>query len=77
MAIMKFNSRVKYKEAYHNGLEPFEVDEADVAELQKAGGVLIVEPKGEPEPEKPEEAPEPEKPEDVPKPKGRKKSAGD
>ena len=77
MATMKFNSRVKYKEAYHNGLEPFEVDEADVAELQKAGGVLIVEPKGEPEPEKPEEAPEPEKPEDVPKPKGRKKSAGD
>lgn len=77
MATMKFNSRVKYKEVYHNGLEPFEVDEADVAELQKAGGVLIVEPKGEPEPEKPEEAPEPEKPEDVPKPKGRKKSAGD
>lgn len=66
--MMKFNSRVKYKGAYYKGLEPFEVDEADVATLQAAGGVLIVEAEAQSEPERPEEAP---------KPKGRKKSAGD
>lgn len=43
MPRMKFNTRVKYNNAYHNALEPFDVNDADVPELQGEGGVLIVE----------------------------------
>ncbi len=68
MPPMKFNTRIKYKGAIYNGLEPFEVEEADVAEMQMAGGVILEEPK-------PEEPPKAEN--EAPKPKGKKKPAGD
>ena len=42
MPKMKFNTRVKYKNNYYKALEPFEVDCADVQELQEQGGVVIV-----------------------------------
>ena len=63
---MKFNTRVKYNNAYHNALEPFEVEEADVQELQRMGGVLIAETTNE----------DPKAPEN-PKKRGKKKAAGD
>lgn len=70
MPKMKFNTRIKYKGTVHKGLEPFEVDDADVKELQHRGGVLIVEK----EHDKPK-ALEPEKtPDENQKPKGKEKS---
>lgn len=45
MPRMQFNTRVKYNNAYHNALEPFNVDNADVPELQSEGGILITENK--------------------------------
>lgn len=79
MPKMKFNTRVKYKGTVYKGLEPFDVDEADVSELQTRGGVLIVEseqPKPKDEALQTEGAQE-EKPGEAPKPKGKKKAAGD
>ena len=79
MPKMKFNTRIKYKDVVHKGLEPFDVDEADVPELQTRGGVLIVEseqPKPKDEAPKPDDAQE-EKPGEVSKPKGKKKAAGE
>lgn len=76
MPVMKFNTRIKYKGAVHKGLEPFDVDAADVAEMQARGGVLIVES----EPPKPK-ANAPDKAQDKPdenqKSRGKKKAAGD
>jgi hypothetical protein len=82
MPKMKFNTCIKYKDAYHKGLEPFEVDESDVAEMQKYGGVIISESKSKAKP-KPDREDKPEdedkvedKPEDSRK-RGKKKAAGD
>ena len=41
--LMKFNTRIKYKGNYYEGLEPVEIDEADVQEMQKFGGVQLIE----------------------------------
>lgn len=76
MPKMKFNTRVKYKGTVYKGLEPFDVDEADVPELQARGGVIIVEPKPKANAPKDEDAQE-EKPGEVSKPKGKKKAAGE
>lgn len=80
MPKMKFNTCIKYKDAYHKGLEPFEVDESDVAEMQKYGGVIISESKSKVKSDR-ENKPEDEdkledKPEDSRK-RGKKKAAGD
>lgn len=80
MPKMKFNTRVKYKGTVYKGLEPFEVDESDVAEMQKYGGVIINESKSKVKSDR-EDKPEDEdkledKPEDSRK-RGKKKAAGD
>lgn len=67
MPKMKFNTRIKYKDVIHNGLEPFDVDDADVPEMQTRGGVLIVKN----EPPKPSDKP------DEDRKRGKKKAAGD
>lgn len=75
MPKMKFNTRIKYKGEFHKGLEPFDVDEADVPEMQTRGGVLIVEAEG---PKR--KVPEPEKATDKPdegQKRGKKKAAGE
>lgn len=77
MPVMKFNTRIKYKGEVHKGLEPFDVDEADVPEMQTRGGVLIVE-SGKPKAaEADAESAQTEKPGEASKPKGKKKAAGD
>ena len=82
MPQMKFNTRVKYGGRYIAALMPFEVDGADVAELQKRGGVLIVDSTAKkPEEKKPEEKPKateerPGASEEKPK-RGKKKAAAD
>ncbi len=79
MKQMKFNTRVKYKGAYWPALEPFDVDDADVPEMQARGGVVIVESR----PPKTEKVAgidgqqEPPKTEEAPRQKGKKKAAGD
>ena len=76
MPKMKFNTRVKYKGTVYKGLEPFDVDEADVPEMQARGGVLIVEHQPtKPKAQEPEKAPD--KPEDGQKQREKKKAAGD
>lgn len=78
MPKMKFNTRVKYKDAIHGGLEVFDVSDEDVQEMQARGGVIVIDktkPK-EPEPLKePEPQKEPEKKED--QKRGKKKAAGE
>ena len=75
MPKMKFNTRVKYKGTVYKGLEPFDVDEADVPEMQARGGVIIIESEPKPKAQEPEKAPD--KPEDGQKQRGKKKAAGD
>lgn len=77
MPKMKFNTRIKYKGAVHKGLEPFDVDEADVSEMQTRGGVLIVESGKTKAAEADAESAQPEKPGEASKPKGKKKAAGE
>lgn len=67
MPRMKFSTRAKYKGAYHDALVPFDVDGADVPELQKQGGVLIEEPQNAPDVPEHKDAPK-----DAKKGKGRK-----
>lgn len=75
MPKMKFNTRVKYKGTVYKGLEPFDVDEADVPEMQAHGGVIIVESEPKQKAQEPEKAPD--KPDDSQKQRGKKKAAGD
>ena len=83
MPKMKFNTRVKYKGTYHKGLEPFDVDEADVEEMQKFGGVLLTDgkptkAKGTKADKDDDKEPDDDKPDkDDDKPKRKKKAAGD
>lgn len=77
MPQMKFNTRVKYGGRYIAALMPFEVDGADVAELQKRGGVLIVDSTAKKPEEKPSASEEkPGATEEKPK-RGKKKAAAD
>lgn len=72
MPKMKFNTRVKYKNAFYGGLEVFEVSDEDVQEMQARGGVIVIDktkPK-EPEPQKETEKKEDQK-------RGKKKAAGE
>lgn len=81
MPKMKFNTRVKYKGTVYKGLEPFEVDESDVAEMQKYGGVIISESKSKakPKPDREDKPEDEDKLEDKPesRKRGKKKAAGD
>lgn len=91
MPLMKFHTRIKYKGEVHKGLEPFDVSEEDVKEMQTRGGVVIIEsdkPKEKPK-QKPDKAPdkaedkpvnmpdkEADKPDETQK-RGKKKAAGE
>lgn len=78
MPKMKFNTRVKYKGTVYKGLEPFDVDEADMPEMQARGGVIIVESEPKPKNEAPKAGDEKEEKQgESSKPKGKKKAAGD
>lgn len=76
MPKMKFNTRVKYKGTVYKGLEPFDVDEKDVPELQMRGGVILKSEQPKDETPKPDDAHE-EKPAEVQKQKSKKKAAGE
>ena len=70
MGKMKFQTRVKYKDAFYNGLVPFDVDEDDIKALQEQGGVLLVDSTEKPERPTPE-------PDRTPKKTKRKDTAGE
>lgn len=76
MQKMKFNTRIKYKGTIHKGLEPFDVDEADVPEMQARGGVIIVD-SGQTKTKASEPQKTTDRADEAQKARGKRKAAGD